>query len=79
VNRTTGYPPAPAEPTPERASDIEKFHTTLKLIQNAFGLRIVGDGLEIHDDTMPGKYPAIITEDGELELITTGALIEGTR
>jgi len=66
--RLTGKAPQAAVPTPERAAEVEKFFTTLKLIQDAFGLEVRGDGLEIHD-RQTGKYVAIVTEDGFLEIL----------
>jgi hypothetical protein len=66
--RLAGKAPQASVPTPERAAEVEKFFTTLRLIQDAFHLEVRGDGLEIHD-RQTGTYPAIITEDGALEIL----------
>lgn len=70
MNRTNSKAPVPAIATPERARQIEFFWKGIQQVQDIWGLKIAGDGLEIHDARVPGTYPAIVTESGELELLT---------
>lgn len=79
MNRSTGKAPVPTVATPLRAEDITLFHKELRELEKIWSLRIVADGIEIHDDLVPGTYPAIITESGELELITESTLEEAKK
>jgi hypothetical protein len=76
MNRATGRSPSPAPPAAKRALQIAEFYDRICVLEQRYKLRIAGDGLEIHDATTPGRYPAIITEDGDLEIFRPARTVE---
>lgn len=75
MNRESGKPAQPEVPTPERASEIRVFWRIVGLLQKEYGLEIRGDGIEIHD-RRTNCWPAIVTESGELEILTDESIGE---